>query len=225
MASVLFVIRVPFETKHDYSLSLKEHIGVHEVGDSQDTKKNEIYKNNTQDPTVEEKELTKSSDRPPSPSQDVDIEFSKPLSVVEVLQNVLEVLKVHGHSWHITKDKQFHQVIFLEQTGKRVESILKMLTDAGIGIRPKSSVSVIPTSVHIQSQKQGIPNEQLTSKGENDSNIEKETDPLMTEPKESSKDVFIKSIKSRLTVEQVVEGVRMQARLTFDFVMFTILAR
>ena len=35
---------------------------------------------------------------------------------------------------------------------------------------------------------------------------------------------FVQSIKSRLTVAQVVEGVRGSAVLTFDFIMFVLLA-
>ncbi|CAB4010924.1 Hypothetical predicted protein [Paramuricea clavata] len=153
-------------------------------------------------------------------ADDVEM-FTGPLNLAEVLQNELRSLNVQGDSWTVTNDKQFHQVVFLEKTGERVENILERLTYVGIGKRPKSSVSIIPTSVHIQPQGN---KRKRASKFESTITTEYETEPLLSFENESVKDQFKKSIKSRLTVEQVVEGVRMQAHLTFDFVMFTVLA-
>ena len=46
-----------------------------------------------------------------------------------------------------------------------------------------------------------------------------------SDDKEDEIKEFFKSIKSRLTVAQVVEGVKANARLTFDYISLVILAR
>ena len=46
-----------------------------------------------------------------------------------------------------------------------------------------------------------------------------------SDDKEGEMKEFFRSIKSRLTVAQVVEGVKSNARLTFDYVSLVILAR
>ncbi|CAB4009003.1 PREDICTED: uncharacterized protein LOC105336466 isoform X2, partial [Paramuricea clavata] len=235
MASVVFIIRVPYHEENSKSLKSE---GDNEPVSSEGNKEEDI-KRPTDDENVkgvkfdisENKTDIKASDQNQAElygdtseanqtPDDVEM-FTGPLNLAKVLQNELSSLNVEGDSWTVTNDKQFYQVVFLEKTGERVEKILARLTHVGIGKRPKSSVSIIPTSVHIQPRGN---ESKRASRCESTLTTQSENEPLLSFEKESIKDQFKKSIKSRLTVEQVVESVRMQAHLTFDFVMFTVLA-
>ncbi|CAB4014001.1 Hypothetical predicted protein [Paramuricea clavata] len=234
MASVVFIIRVPYYEENSKSLKSEWD----SESESSEGNKEEDIKRQTDDQNVKEVTFEISENKTDKAfhqnqaevygdtseaNQTVDdMEmFTGHLNLAEVLQNELRSLNVQGDSWTITNDKQFHQVVFLEKTGERVEKFLERLTHVGIGKRPKSSVSIIPTSVHIQPQEN---KKKRATKCESILTTESETEPLLSFEKESIKDQFKKSIKSRLTVEQVVESVRMQAHLSFDFVMFTVLA-
>ena len=48
---------------------------------------------------------------------------------------------------------------------------------------------------------------------------------MYSDDKEDEAKQFFKSIKSRLTVAQVVEGVKANARLSFDYLALVMLAR
>ncbi|CAB4014000.1 Hypothetical predicted protein [Paramuricea clavata] len=239
MASVVFMIRIPYEEGPVTSGSDGEQqpgssgrIG--KQGSSQQTDDNGrlqskygINSDNNGNKTYQlsfkhenKAELSDKTDTAYRSSDDME-HLTGLLNIAETLQNELESLKVQDAFWTVTKNKQFHHVVFLEETGARVEKILEKLTHVGIRMRPNTSVSIIPTSVHIQPVNVA---RRTSSKGDSVQNSGDEAQALLIVKEESPKDQFKKSIKSRLTVEQVVEVIKIEARLTFDFVMFTVLA-
>ncbi|XP_013403877.1 uncharacterized protein LOC106169083 isoform X2 [Lingula anatina] len=126
----------------------------------------------------------------------------------EYLTTLLEELRIRNAVWGLTEDKKLYQVTFVEEGGERCETIMKSLQDVGVGSTIKmSSISAIPISIHL------------------DENAEYSSEE--SSPERSKEDIegnFFKSIKSRLTVAQVVEQIKAQAALTFDYVMLIILA-
>ncbi|XP_046849320.1 uncharacterized protein LOC124442861 isoform X2 [Xenia sp. Carnegie-2017] len=210
MSSVVFIIVVPYERKNEDSEIKQREIKQREIKQREIKQRgsDKSLKRSLTD-TIKEEKTTDNDD-------DV-VSLAEQINLPEVLRNELLSLKVHGESWNISYDKQFYQVLFIAKAGRRVEEILGRLTQIGIGIRPKTSISVTTTTVHIEME-----NNEISGSGldENQQNL---TDPHFGEQK-STKEKFKDSIKSRLTVEQVVKGVTDHAMLTFDFVMFTILA-
>ncbi|OAD61381.1 hypothetical protein WN48_01773 [Eufriesea mexicana] len=107
------------------------------------------------------------------------------------------------------------KVIFPVPAGEPCENCLHCLTEMGIGVKMNSIVSVIPT--------------QCTYSGMGNGGATAVKDDLARRRKESKerKDAwkaFIESIRSKLTVKQVVDGVRSGGDLTFDYVLLVLTA-
>ncbi|CAH1774287.1 unnamed protein product [Owenia fusiformis] len=140
------------------------------------------------------------------------LKFDSPLA--EVTKGVLVALSINNDVWTLSNDEKQYQVTFIEDSGERCELILDKLAIYGIGIKTSnSSVSVLPIPIHSESV-------ELDS----DTEDTDEDDSELDAPNEQQKNEFKKSIKSRLTVKQVVDGVRSQALLTFDYITLVVIA-
>ncbi|XP_070513285.1 uncharacterized protein [Cardiocondyla obscurior] len=105
------------------------------------------------------------------------------------------------------------KVIFPVPAGDPCENCIHCLTEMGIGVKMNSIVSVIPT--------------QCTYSGVN--SIEMAVKDAARRRKESEErknawNDFVGSIRSKLTVKQVVDGVRSGGDLTFDYVCLVLTA-
>ncbi|KAL4711999.1 hypothetical protein ACJJTC_003666 [Scirpophaga incertulas] len=109
----------------------------------------------------------------------------------------------------------YQQIIFPLPTGDQCENMLHCLTQLGIGVRYKSVVSVLPCNV-VHSAVDNEPKE----------------DEMMfdyMEERRKKEDAkrwrnFVESIRSKLTVKQVVDGVRAGGELSFDYLTLIITA-
>ncbi|XP_074642914.1 uncharacterized protein LOC141900082 [Tubulanus polymorphus] len=133
------------------------------------------------------------------------------LSLELVTKHVLDKMQITDYSWTPCEDSKMIQVQFVEGDDERAELILIKFIKIGIGKIEGSAITMIPASIHMQDHKD------LKSVSEEKMNNEFGS-------KEKKLSEFKKSIKARLTVAQVVEGVRANAKLTFDFLMLIILA-
>ncbi|KAL3869085.1 hypothetical protein ACJMK2_041811 [Sinanodonta woodiana] len=104
-------------------------------------------------------------------------------------------------------DNKFIMVTFVADNGV-VEAIILKLKSLGIGSTAGTSLSVLPTSIHIKEEEE-----------EEAEDVDFGSD--YSNEKESS---FKKSIKSRLVVHQVVSSVRANAEFTFDYLLLIVLA-
>uniref|UniRef100_A0A182Q1S9 Uncharacterized protein n=1 Tax=Anopheles farauti TaxID=69004 RepID=A0A182Q1S9_9DIPT len=132
----------------------------------------------------------------------------EPAPLEKVLDELLKKLDVERVIWHPDKEGQYYQVVFPLAAGDPCETTLHCLTELGIGVKYNSSVSVLPCSVSYD--------------GSNDTSNE---DEYGDECEENSKwNNFVDSIRSKLTVKQVVDGVRAGGSLSFDYLLLIVTA-
>ncbi|XP_055549233.1 uncharacterized protein LOC129732404 [Wyeomyia smithii] len=125
----------------------------------------------------------------------------------QVLEELLKKLEIEHVLWHPDRTGHYYQVLFPLAAGDPCETTLHCLTELGIGVRAKSSVSVLPCSVCYDGSAQDDDDYGYDSSEEN--------------PKWNS---FVESIRSKLTVKQVVDGVRAGGSLSFDYLLLIVTA-
>uniref|UniRef100_A0A1I8MZI5 DUF389 domain-containing protein n=1 Tax=Musca domestica TaxID=7370 RepID=A0A1I8MZI5_MUSDO len=136
-----------------------------------------------------------------------DLKGNAIIPLEKVLEELLVKLEIEHVTWTTSKKGYFHHVVFPLQSGEPCETTLHCLTELGIGTKLNSSVSVLPCSVSYDA---------LTV-------MEDVSDPMDGE--ELSKwNNFVESIKSKLTVKQVVDGVRAGGSLSFDYLLLIVTA-
>ncbi|XP_037869753.1 uncharacterized protein LOC101740339 [Bombyx mori] len=126
-----------------------------------------------------------------------------------ILQELLKKLRIEHVVWVSDKVGNYHEVIFPVKTGDQCETLLHCLTQLGIGVKCKSIVSVLPCSV-------------VHSAIDDDLNDD-ETILRQTEDAKRWRS-FVESIRSKLTVKQVVDGVRGGGELSFDYLTLILTA-
>ncbi|XP_046654187.1 uncharacterized protein LOC124344625 isoform X1 [Daphnia pulicaria] len=146
------------------------------------------------------------------------------VSIASVLTSTLDELKVNDVVWGRSSNDKYYQVTF--PSGKNnAEEILQKLRILGIGSIYDTKLSVLQCSLQYNSQDTFlIDNKVETSDAETDADTDGEKAAERKLLSKTSRNEFIQSIKSRLAVAQVVEGVRASAVLSFDFIMFVLLA-
>ncbi|CAK9816745.1 hypothetical protein ANTPLA_LOCUS9091 [Anthophora plagiata] len=137
------------------------------------------------------------------------------VSMETVLEELLKKLKVEHVVWHKDKEDMYYEVIFPVPAGEPCENCLHCLTEMGIGVKMNSIVSVIPT----QCTYSGVGNVGSTAIKEDFARRRKES-----EDRKNAWRAFVESIRSKLTVKQVVDGVRSGGDLTFDYVALVLTA-
>ncbi|XP_047534714.1 uncharacterized protein LOC125069310 isoform X3 [Vanessa atalanta] len=135
-----------------------------------------------------------------------DIEF---ITMESILEELLRKLKVEHAVWLGDKLGNYYEVVFPLATGDPCETMLHCLTQLGIGVRSKSIVSVLPCNV-VHAAIEFIVDD----------------DDAMLRKNEEAKRWrnFVESIRSKLTVKQVVDGVRGGGELSFDYLTLIITA-
>ncbi|OXA40543.1 uncharacterized protein LOC110860701 [Folsomia candida] len=130
------------------------------------------------------------------------------------LEECLAKYDIMNACWGQSVDGNYSQVSFTV-SADRSEVIIKFLQTVGIGKRHNSTICVCASSVYYEPE---TGNQKDNEKGSEDPN-----DP---EGKKGSKWVedFVASIKSRLTVAQVVQSVKANAILTFDYIVLILVA-
>ncbi|XP_003698091.1 uncharacterized protein LOC100865483 [Apis florea] len=137
------------------------------------------------------------------------------VSMETVLEELLRKLKVEHVVWCRDKENMYYEVIFPVPAGESCENCLHCLTEMGIGVKMNSIVSVIPT----QCTYSGIGGIGATSIKDDLARRRKES-----EERNNAWKAFVESIRSKLTVKQVVDGVRSGGDLTFDYVLLVLTA-
>ncbi|CAK1586038.1 unnamed protein product [Parnassius mnemosyne] len=144
-----------------------------------------------------------------SPSLENIKENDEFITMEGVLQELLRQLHVEHVVWTSDKMGNYFQVTFPLPTGDICETMLHCLTQLGIGVRCKSIVNVLPCNV-VHS---------AIDKDKSDS------DTLFRKNEEAKRwRSFVESIRSKLTVRQVVDGVRGGGELSFDYLTLIITA-
>ncbi|KAK8771143.1 hypothetical protein V5799_025612 [Amblyomma americanum] len=129
-------------------------------------------------------------------------------SAKQALQACLEELGVDDAVWCSRSSDKVYQVMFPCESGEDTDLVLKSLNSRGIGLDAGSTVGVVPCAIFYQG-----------GDGSTPESFEEETTGF-----KAAQQKFLKSVTARLTVAQVVEGVRSNGELNFDFVAFILLA-
>ncbi|CAM4868532.1 unnamed protein product [Rotaria socialis] len=142
-------------------------------------------------------------------------------------------------TWVLSADQKQYEVTFVSQIGTFCEELLHRLSEIGIGRLAGTRVAVLPLTYAIGSStltSYKIPKIPKTSLKSDLSYISKPSktqakivgpDSLPSNGFQRRKSIradFMQSIRSRLMVFQVVQAIRSQSSITFDFVVLVILA-
>ncbi|XP_018336185.1 uncharacterized protein LOC108744740 [Agrilus planipennis] len=133
------------------------------------------------------------------------------------LKNILEKLNIDNASWTLCENDTYWQVVFPSKSGWQCEEILEALKDNKIGRRCRSIVSVIPCNLYYHSDSE-------TNRNSEEYNISNVDLKQQAKEKDTGWSRFLTSIRARLTVAQLVESIKSDALLTFDFVCLLIIA-
>ncbi|XP_059488873.1 uncharacterized protein LOC132204399 [Neocloeon triangulifer] len=167
--------------------------------------------------------LTPTPSQPQLPHAEEDEETGLKMKPMEqILTSVLSKLKIENAVWCPGKNNNFYQVIFSTGSGEPCEECLQCLQDCGIGQKYSSVVSVIPCSLYYEGQSEESPTALDGSSGEEEFGSDEKL--KETPSKVTAWSKFVASVRARLTVAQVVEQVRANAELTFDFCMLLLVA-
>uniref|UniRef100_A0A336M6G2 CSON010833 protein n=1 Tax=Culicoides sonorensis TaxID=179676 RepID=A0A336M6G2_CULSO len=140
----------------------------------------------------------------PNPKRDI---VTGLVPMEKVLDELLKKLEIEHVIWNGDKNDNFYQVIFPLESGIPCETTLHCLTELGIGVKLSSTVSVMPCSVSF----------------EGNEHPEVDDDDMPSNDNLKWK-AFVDSIKSKLTVKQVVDGVRAGGALSFDYLLLVVTA-
>lgn len=133
------------------------------------------------------------------------------LPMEKVLDELLTKLDIDHVTWTNDKKGHYYHVVFPIQSGAPCETTLHCLTELGIGTRLNSRVSVLPCTVSYDAITDNF-------SGDENGNDNGEAEEL------SKWNTFVESIKSKLTVKQVVDGVRAGGSISFDYVLLIVTA-
>ncbi|XP_008183091.2 uncharacterized protein LOC100569357 isoform X3 [Acyrthosiphon pisum] len=139
--------------------------------------------------------------------------YSLSITMEKTLEAILCSLQISNSIWNQSRDNRCYSVTFSIASNEHCEHILNLLMENGIGVKLNSTVVVLPCSLYYQDTATSTPSVFETNQHKNPPSLY-----------ESSWKKFLQSVKSRLTVAQVVQGIETGAMLTFDFVILLIIS-
>uniref|UniRef100_A0AAG5D9M6 Uncharacterized protein n=1 Tax=Anopheles atroparvus TaxID=41427 RepID=A0AAG5D9M6_ANOAO len=126
-------------------------------------------------------------------------------SMEEVLKTIINEKRLHTAAWIETdKGNGFH-IMFSIESGPICDDVIYMLSSWGVGQRFNSTISI--TSCTLYSQPPVVEEQQEEAAGEPNKNNDG-----------SAWTTFLSTVRARLNVAQIVEEVKHDAQVSFDFV-------
>ncbi|CAF3929346.1 unnamed protein product [Adineta steineri] len=167
--------------------------------------------------------------------------FHHATSLCQVFKNaILDRYDLNEYStWILSADRKQYEVTFVSEAGTFCEELLHRLSEIGIGRLPGTRVAVVPLTYAIGYSKllplssYKVPTLSTTSLKRAADYVPKITrvtssstipPPRPIQRRKSIRADFMQSIRSRLMVFQVVQAIRAQSSITFDFVVLVTLA-
>ncbi|XP_050311686.1 uncharacterized protein LOC126747220 [Anthonomus grandis grandis] len=136
-------------------------------------------------------------------------------SMEQVIRSTTKDLEITDVTWRKTEDDHHYQIVFPMECGQKCEEILNILKEHEIGNKLNSKINVLPCTIHYHGN----------AVNENDESVEEEdAEDTLEDKKNSGWNLFVSSVRSRLTVAQVVENVKAKAAMTFDFIMLLLIS-
>ncbi|XP_077285250.1 uncharacterized protein LOC143910590 [Arctopsyche grandis] len=200
MTGVLFVVTVP-KAEHEEQLQKKEKEQPAQTSKQETQNSNDIesvYIHQFNRGFVDDDEPKKSAK---------EVKDAESLPAEKVLSEVLAALHIKDACWSSSRDDKHWQAMFSVLGRARGEHALRTLRDAGLGERSCTALSVLPCALHYrqyQNQPKHLPEED--------------------DDKKSTWSAFVRSVRARQTVAQVIQQVKAEAALTFDFLFLLVVA-
>lgn len=133
-------------------------------------------------------------------------------SMERIMRGIIDKMKIRNASWVRTNRGNSYQVTFSLESGNRCDDTIHLLSEFGIGQKDYSTIAIVPCTLY---------HETHTKKAVEDDEERRSTQSIA---KETAWNKFIGSVRSRLTVAKIVEEVKADASITFDFVVLVIVA-
>lgn len=126
-------------------------------------------------------------------------------SMEEVLKTIINEKRLHTAAWIETDQGNGFHIMFSIESGPICDDVIYMLSSWGVGQRFNSTISI--TSCTLYSQPPVVEEQQEEAGGE----VNKNNDG-------SAWTTFLSTVRARLNVAQIVEEVKHDAQVSFDFV-------
>lgn len=127
-----------------------------------------------------------------------------------IVREMIEKIRIKNASWVRVNSGNSYQVTFSLGNGVRCDDAIHMLSEYGIGMKEGSSIAIIPCNLY---------NDRHRLKQE-----EHETSSGQSVLKETAWNKFIGTVRARMNVAKIVDAVKADASITFDFTVLLIVA-
>ncbi|XP_076341504.1 uncharacterized protein LOC143242049 [Tachypleus tridentatus] len=161
--------------------------------------------------------INKSVNTPNSQKEPVSLKECP--DIEEKLRRDLRNFGIFNAVWNSNPKNDFVQIYFPCESGKKADEVIGYLRSRYIGVNDGSFVGIVPFSVYYHHHSLVDEFCVKSTAGENKTIVSSGLSEFW-----KMQETFLKSITSTLTVTQVIEGLRESSRLSFDYVMFVILA-
>lgn len=131
-------------------------------------------------------------------------------SMEKVMREIIEMMLIKNSSWVRVNSGNSYQVTFSLESGVRCDDTIHMLSEFGIGQKEGSSIAIVPCTLY---------NDHHRVKNDDD-----ETNSGQSIIKGTSWNKFIGTVRARMNVAKIVDAVKSDAKLTFDFIVLLIVA-
>lgn len=131
-------------------------------------------------------------------------------SMEKVLRQIISKIRITNSSWQRVNNGNSYQVTFSLENGVRCDETIHMLSEFGIGQREGSSIVIIPCTMYSDHNRVR--------------DADEETSSSQATGKETGWNKFISTIRARMNVAKIVEAVKSDATITFDFTIVLIVA-
>lgn len=128
-------------------------------------------------------------------------------SLEDVMKVIIEEKRIYTAAWIDTNKGKGHQVMFSLESGSKCDDVIYLLSSWGIGERFYSTISITSCTLFTEEHKEEEDNSSETNGS-----------------KDGPWNNFLSSVRARLNVAQIVEEVKHDATITFDFVSMLVIA-
>jgi uncharacterized hydrophobic protein (TIGR00271 family) len=136
--------------------------------------------------------------------------LDKSATMERVLIEIIDRMRIRNASWQRVNGGNSFKISFSLEKGFRCDDTIHMLSEFGIGQKEGSSIAIVPCTLY------------------NDKTRLKEDDESSTSTqamfKETSWNRFIGTVRARMNVAKIVDAVKSDAAMSFDFVILLIVA-
>lgn len=144
--------------------------------------------------------------------RDVVVE-SMNLDAESTLEDIMKVIiqekRISTAAWMDSNKGKGHQIMFSLESGNKCDDVIYLLSSWGIGERFNSTISITSCTLFTERQKEEEEKSTETNGGGKDG---------------GAWNTFLSSVRARLNVAQIVEEVKHDASITFDFVSMLVVA-